>query len=537
MTNSVDRREFLKIAAGTVGASAFASHAANRVSSRRPNIVFVITDDQERSEFNFLPEGRDANGKRRNLTPNIDMLAREGVVLDAMHVTSPVCTPSRYTCLTGRYASRATNPRFVHALNRNSQANITWNTHIMPDTPNLASLLKSAGYVTGGVGKNHVIETEQTKIPKGSSVKDPAVVKTLADNHAACIEAYKSCGFDFAASIYNGNMGGFPVVELDAHNMDWITKGALDFLDIVRDRGKPFFLYMATTLNHGPSDGNKRYTANPLATPAGLLDEPLDVMPSRASLEKRVEAAGLPLETTCDSLWLDDALGAVIDKLRQHGMLDDTIIFFFNDHGVESGKATLYQGGALTPCVVWAKKGFAGGRRVDRHLTNLDFVPTILDMCNVPQTGRPDLDGKSFLSLLEGNDRQVHDALFFEIGATRAVIKGDWKYIAFRVPDYMKNMSDEDREKSLQRHVTTDPYAPFTHLADRPGGRGSEQPAKKHYKNYYDEDQLYNLHADPEEQINLASDPQYKTKLDELKSELKLFLATVPGTFAEFTGE
>ena len=78
-------------------------------ANERPNILLIVTDDQERKEFNFLPEGRDEQGKPKNLSPNIDRLAAEGVVFLNQYVSSPVCTPSRYSALTGTYASRSTS--------------------------------------------------------------------------------------------------------------------------------------------------------------------------------------------------------------------------------------------------------------------------------------------------------------------------------------------------------------------------------------------------------------------------------------------
>ena len=81
--------------------------------TKRPNVIFLITDDQLPDTFNFLPEGKD-----KNLTPTLDRLAQEGTVLMGQHVVSPVCTPSRYNCLTGRYASRATNSAFRHGTKR-----------------------------------------------------------------------------------------------------------------------------------------------------------------------------------------------------------------------------------------------------------------------------------------------------------------------------------------------------------------------------------------------------------------------------------
>ena len=85
-------------------------------SPEKPNIILVVTDDQHRIDFNYLKEGRDENGKALNLTPNIDRLSSEGIIFDQMYATSTVCTPSRFSVLTGNLASRATNSRFTKDL-------------------------------------------------------------------------------------------------------------------------------------------------------------------------------------------------------------------------------------------------------------------------------------------------------------------------------------------------------------------------------------------------------------------------------------
>ncbi|MCK4745558.1 MAG: sulfatase-like hydrolase/transferase, partial [Bacteroidales bacterium] len=90
----------------------------------RPNIIFIITDDQHRDQFNYLPEGRDGKGKPLNLTPNLDRLASGGVILDQCYVSTPVCTPSRYSILTGTYASRARNENFVENARTYDQTNV-----------------------------------------------------------------------------------------------------------------------------------------------------------------------------------------------------------------------------------------------------------------------------------------------------------------------------------------------------------------------------------------------------------------------------
>ena len=488
----------------------------------RPNILFIISDDQEREQFNFLPEGRDENGRPRNLSPNIDRLAQQGVVLLNQYVTSPVCTPSRFTVLTGTYASRSST--YTRKLENESQVNVTWNSHIDAQTPNIASTLRQAGYFTGAVGKNHVVQVKGVGRNEGPSddadPRDPQIAKYYSAKQFKMVEAFKACGFDYAASLYHGNLPGHTCKALEFHNMDWITSGALNFLDQWDTTDKPFFLYMATTLDHGPGPRFKKYTGNPLATPAGLLDKPLAVQPSRDSIRDRVAKAGLPEQgSACDVLWMDDGIGAVIQRLEDLGALENTIIFFFNDHGVESGKGSLYEGGIKSVSFVWSPRHVIGGRQSTVNVSNIDFAPTIMELCDVPENERHQVDGKSFVPVLKGSKKQIHNHLFFEIGATRAVLKDGWKYLAFRLPSSLPKNPDE----------------PFTHLADRPGGRGSEGPAKDFYPNYYDKDQLYNIVNDPLERTNRFSDESLKAKVYELRRLLESSVSEVPGSFAEFT--
>lgn len=489
--------------------------------AERPNILFIITDDQERSEFNFLSEGRDEQGEPRNLSPNIDRLAKEGLVLLNQYVSSPVCTPSRYAVLTGTYASRS--PTFTKAVQNSEQINITWNSHIDRETPNIARTLKKAGYFTGAVGKNHVIEAEEggraAAPPEDADPRQPDVAAYYATKQRQQVEAFKACGFDYAASLYPGNLPGHTCKALEFHNMDWITGGALNFLDEWKGTGKPFFLYMATTLNHGPGPRYKKYTGNPLATPAGFLEKPLSVQPSRSSILKRVRQAGLPVEgQACDVLWLDDGVGAILKKLETLGALENTVIFYFDDHGVEDGKGSLYQGGIKSVSFVWSPRYVKGGRQTKVNVSNIDFTPTILELCGVPQKDRYPMDGKSFVPVLRGSEAEIHEHLFFELGATRAVLKDGWKYLAFRLPP----------------SVPDDPSKPYTHLADRPGGRGSEGPAMRFYPNYYDKDQLYDIRNDPLERKNLYAEAAQKDRAAAMRELLREAVAKVPGTFAEF---
>jgi arylsulfatase A-like enzyme len=111
----------------------------------KPNIIFFISDDMRPHHFNCLPQG-----KGKNWTPNIDRLSNEGTILMGQHVVSPICTPSRYNCLTGKYASRATNSFFLETTKKNEdQTVVSFNTHITSSDANLQKYLRAFGYTTG----------------------------------------------------------------------------------------------------------------------------------------------------------------------------------------------------------------------------------------------------------------------------------------------------------------------------------------------------------------------------------------------------
>jgi arylsulfatase A-like enzyme len=504
---------------------------------RRPNIVFFIADDMQRYMFNCLEEVEPPY-----LTPNLDRMAAEGTLMEQQYVSAPVCTPSRFSCLTGRYASRSISPRLVETIERDGQSIIGWNTMIRPGQVTLASLLRQAGYKTGMVGKNHVIEAPgRKKVEYREDPTDPTVHARLqADQQLVC-EAIKQCGFDYAGAIYHNNPDGNGPRALAVHNLDWIASAAMEFVDQYRDH--PFFLYLAVTVPHGPGDAKRSWNADRRATAAGLLDEPLAILPPTQTIPERLNQAGLPVDDQrANMLWLDDTIGLLLDKLREHNLEDNTIVFFFNDHG-QGAKGTLYQGGVSNPSIVWRKGGFPCGPISRVRVSNIDFAPTILDLTG---TAQPEdlFDGVSFRAALQGRDDPIHGSLYFEMGFTRAVIKGNWKYLALRYPQRATGMLIEERTRALERFnnkqnehgkriLTTDPTAPFSHISLIPGGAGAEAASTGKRPGYYDADQLYDLSHDPGELKNLADDPQYADVLEDMRSELRKYLDDLPGGFAE----
>ena len=130
-----------------LGALAFSGRAA-----KKPNVVLIITDDQSWDSIGFM------GGKVH--TPRIDRMAKEGLYLSDFNVTSTVCSPSRYSFLTGRYAGNGTGERFMKEHPPGDQTQIENLGELEPDRWNLAKVLQANGYKTGFVGKSHLINHE-----------------------------------------------------------------------------------------------------------------------------------------------------------------------------------------------------------------------------------------------------------------------------------------------------------------------------------------------------------------------------------------
>ncbi len=519
-------------------------NAAEETAKKRPNILFIITDDQFKHHMNWMPDGKKPNGDNRNLTPHTDALAEQATIFDHQFVTSPVCTPSRFACISGKYPSRTKANDFINRMNElGGQASVEWNTFSTRNKPTLPKLLRDSGYRTGMVGKNHVVEVLGLERPEWlAKSDDPKMLEILAKNHRKQDTALKEAGFEYAESIYYDNPDFIGVKSLASHNLDWICKGALDFFEQKDER--PFFLWCAVTIPHGPGEAGRSWDANPLVTADGMLETQLNVMPARHTIPERIKAAGIKDNSRNNLLWLDDMVGAMIKKLKDTGQLENTIILYFNDHG-QKAKGTIYNGGVHSEGFIARKDGFKVGARTDALVSNIDFAPTLLDLAGVDYS-KVKFDGVSFLPVLEGKKKEVHDALFFELGFVRGIMKDGYKYIALRYPEKVANMPLAKRKRILKRFndnqkrrgrpvYTEDPNAKFSHVQLIPGGGDAEHKSMTMYPAFYDSDQLYNLKDDPNEQKNLAKDPAHTAKLKELKDALKAHLKQMPGTFGDLT--
>lgn len=501
------RRELLERVVGA-GAAVVAGQVAWGEEKRRPNVVFILTDDQNADTIGCF------GGKV--LTPHIDRLAKEGVRFTRAYSVSSVCTPSRYTCLTGQYASRCPTPQFLRQCPPGAQANVGFNVQITPEVPNLGKVMHDAGYVTGFVGKWHTGGPGVLNGPADGKMEDPKIARILAENHRRMVQYIQSCGFDYAASIYRGNLADHKLDALDVHNMEWVTKGAIDFIE--QNKDKPFFLHICPTLHHAPAP-NKSIPGDWRVTPAGLLTERPNVQAPRESILPRLKEAGID-PAMAYATWLDDAVGAVMKKLEDLGIADNTLVIYFSDNGLRQGKGTCYDGGVHTPSVMRWKGRIPAGVTCEKMVQNTDFAPTILEACGVKPPGEMLLDGQSVLPVARGEPVPWRDMVLLEIGHTRAVTTGKWKYIAVRYPPAQQKAI---REGTLGRK----PYHMDVSL-------NLQEIAEKGHPAYWDEDQLYDLAKDPQEKVNLAGKAEHAQVLGEMKQRLKMCLARFPRAFGEF---
>jgi arylsulfatase A-like enzyme len=531
----------MALAVAVVTALAAATSAALASSDQRPNIVFMIVDDQD-----FVSLGAYADYA---YTPRIDRLAAEGMLFHRAYVTSSACSPSRYAMFTGRVATRGTSDAF-HEFHTEGQSGYITNdvVQLELDRPNFVQQLHENGYFTGFIGKWHlgphrIADLGGRRIPRGQQLGEPHVDAILRENHRLYVEYIRQFGFDFVDRIYWDNIGNWDthVDGLDAQNLEWKVEGALDFLDQAAQQDSPFLLWFAMVQPHNPSAAVADFPPLPGSeriTPIGLLPEDAipNVMPPRETIEKRIRAAGKPprpprRETAQKygneySLWIDDGVGAILDRLEQMGVADNTIVIYMSNNATW-GKFHTYELGNNIPQIIRWPGRIAAGSENNHLFSNVDFAPTLLAAAGVDLPGDLGQDGVNQLPSLLRNE-SVRDIVFLEFGTTRSVSDGVWKYIAIRPTE--EDLAFSERigmplghwgEREVERR--------FIGLAN-----GWRVPHLEMYPGYFDKDQLYNLERDPRERNNLANNPEYRPILERMQSIMSEHIQRKNRPFGEF---
>lgn len=494
-----------RLVAGLLIGAALLTFAAARLRAgekpaARPNIIFILTDDQDYDEMGCY-EGAMP-------TPQMDRLARDGIRFTRQYA-APLCGPSRYNFLTGRYASRRINLATKYPVS--GPAFITHGDIpiVGAEKYTLASVLRAAGYATGMCGKWHQGTLKPLHpIAKEADANDPTVARHLVENYENLQASVKSWGFDYADGLYRGNRNelNFLPTSLALHNMEWETKAVLDFIDGHHDR--PFFMFFAPTLVHDSS--MESLQSDPALTPRGRV-EFVSPMPSRASVIERAKAVkGAKLDKAAASIWLDDGIGAILKKLSDLGLEKNTLIVLVSDNA-NIAKMSCYEGGARTPCLARFPSVIPAGAVSDALISHLDFIPTALALAGVTPPREMVMDGKDITAALRHDPGYRRESIFIEVAYQRAVITGDgWKYLVNRFPP---GFVPSEKGPQMWLGVTKN----------------------RHQFPAYDEpDQIYNLNADPGEQHNLYRDGAVQAQRERLLAMMNAYSATLPNHFGEF---
>ncbi|MHA6481712.1 sulfatase family protein [Paenibacillus sp. strain BS8-2] len=389
-------------------------------------------------------------------TPNLDRLASEGVLFEQAYCTAPQCSPSRASLFTGRYP------------HNNGMMGLTnvgmWDIH--PEERHLAEMLQEAGYITGLAGIYH------------ETLLDPA-------------ERF-----------------GFDEVCTSPRRGEAIAAEAIHMLEQFAVQERPFFLeigffephrirnmeeldYMGFTGGYIEPDEERDITV------PGYLENHAGSRKEMAELQGAVK-------------YMDAQIGLLMEKLKAVGRDQDTVVLFTTDHGLAlpRAKCSLYDSGLEVALLLRVPGGrWQGGQRIDNLVSNIDIVPTLLDLLELPVPGN--VQGVSIAPLLD-NDAEAtsRDCIFGEMtyhdyyDPRRCIRTARYKLIInFSGAPYFMNPSQSWRPR-------TDPVFP-------------EKPAL-HYHEFVE---LYDLEADAHELDNRAEDPVYADIKQQLSERLLRWMA------------
>lgn len=507
--NNGDRNLIFSLAALIMVLSACGPEKENREPSRTPNFIIIYTDEME---FN------DLGCYGGNIpTPHIDQLASEGMMFLNAYTTASMCTPSRYSVLTGQFPGRCSAPSFAEGNPANQPYNIAWNSWITADKQTLPRILGENGFVTGMAGKWHVGRVpEATEMPEflpDEALDDPGTEAKLVQQQAIYQQLVEQqAGFDEAASVVWENYDGHAIHALRFHNFPWMVKGALTFIERQKENSKPFFFYFAPTAVHGPNhvaDLTRDITYTPGGRDESLRGLQMDIPALQEYLSMvdprtRHRVAGLAQT--------DHVVGLIRKKLSETGLADRTVIIFMSDHNIEPGKATSFEKGIHVPMIVYWPGQEPRSLR-NALVQNIDIYPTILEAAGIDPPENYPLDGVSMMPVISDPERVTREFIFAENGYTRSVSDGTSKYIALRYPDDLVKKMESGEIDHVPSYVKTWPQA---HSAIAING----------FPHYFDQDQFYNLKDDPYEQNNLYGVMKESVELNDLVDALEEHLAS-----------
>ncbi len=415
----------------------------NRAHSSRPNVILIMADDLGKYDVSTY-------GATHIQTPNIDRIAAEGVLFENAYVTAPICSPSRAAILTGKYPQRygfESQPMEYYPSNiveysagKNAGFLGDWKVATLPNYPNeweiakqgiplpeitLAELMKAAGYRTAIMGKWH-LGAGKTQTPNKRGFDEQY---GFYGAFSLYTPSQKTPGYqhfiqeDFSAR-YQWNMKRLSTAAIRKNNRvvrenDYLTFAirdeAIRFLEANRDTS--FFLYIPFNAPHVPFQAPQEY-----------CDRFAHVQDPNKQVYYAMIAA------------MDDAIGEILDKVKELGLEENTIIWFISDNGgasytgatdngpLKGGKLTYFEGGINVPFAMKWKGHIPEGTTYQPAVSALDIFATTIGQCGIGLQEGNLIDGVDLIPYIAGNAAGLpHEKLFWRADHIRAVQTGEWK--------------------------------------------------------------------------------------------------------------
>lgn len=431
----------------------------------RPNVVFILTDDQ-----GIWAAGCYGNPEIR--TPNIDRLAAAGVRFENFFCTSPVCSPSRATFLTGRIPSQ----HGVHDWIRDG--------NVPPDEEMLSEPMRETfpalPYLEGQVSYTDIMA--QRGYTCGISGKWHLGDSLHPQHRFEHWFVHQRGGgpYNNAPMVREGRLVNEP-----GYVTNVITEDALGFLEAHAHTDKPFYLSVHYTAPHSPWIGEHpqdivdSYDDCPFKSCPQEAKHPWATSLSDRCLGNREALKGYFAAVTA----MDMDVGRILNRIEELGLREDTLVIFTSDNGYSCGHhgfwgkgngtfpLNMYENSIKVPLIMGHTGHIPEGKSISALVSGYDFMPTLLEYVGVPLPVRQNLPGQSILHLLSGGPETDRESVvvYDEYGPTRMIRTTDWKYV--------------------HRH----PYGPH---------------------------ELYDLANDPDERQNLIDEPAQRQRIKKMRQRL-----------------
>jgi len=395
---------------------------------KKPNIIFIVADDLGFADLGCYG-GRPA--LFGEVSPVLDGLAAKGLKFTEGYSNSPVCSPTRFALMTGRYQYRMRGAA-EEPINVKSRGSTTLG--MPPEHPTLPSLLLKNGYHTALIGKWHLGYP-----PAFGPLKSG--YEEFFGPMAGGVDYFTHCASNGTHDLWFGEAEraeeGYLTDLISDHSVDYIERMAQD-----AHAGKPFFLSVHYTAPHWPWE-----TRDDQALAQEIKNDILHLNGGNIHTYQRMIHH------------MDEGVGKIMQVLEKLNLVDDTLVVFTSDNGGErfsdnwplvGGKMDLTEGGIRVPWIAhWPATIKAGGVSTQQCLT-MDWSVTMLDAAGVQADADYPFDGMSLLSVLEKPavtfPRTLHWRMKYR--GQRAMREGDYKYLQVDGIEYLFNLATDQRERA-----------------------------------------------------------------------------------------